>query len=68
MNGLIAELNMIIVEAVAYVTSPKVWLGAKKPRKKVVESVSQETPKMTLTRITIKVTRFRTFITPYEMK
>ena len=29
MKGLMAELNIIIVDAVAYVTSPKEWLGLK---------------------------------------
>ena len=62
--GLIAELTIIIVLVTAI--GREVLTREKSERMKLAASVSQHTAKTVLTIKTIKVTRFRTLITPWK--
>ena len=66
-NGLTAELNNTIISTAAICS--KLMLRVERVLKTYsIDSAPQETAKMKLTAIAIKVTRFRTFMTPCELR
>ena len=63
-NGLTAELNMTAVWAMGIAEGASL-MSEKSFKRCNTESAPQHIPKIALTATTIKVTRFRTFTTPY---